>query len=288
MTRGSIGHTLAFIALGFLLGACEQRVSYLDDDFPGLTPKKYAEGIINIPGRFQQNMTLSSDGREHFFTQTDGEIWRYERILRITQSEGQVVLDTPQFVIDFSYEHEWFIGEPMLSADNQYLFFVADFPPNLWQSKRGSKGDWAKPVKMKISTSEGDWYPTTSLANDLYFTNGTVFRSQGDDFQSKVAMNLCPKDVRDPILSANGDFIVYTLEIPEGFGQADLYVSFAEEKSWTSPRNLGAEINTESIEFAPSFSPDGKYLFFSRRDQWQKAQFSDIYWVSLEVVLGNR
>ncbi|TYA71702.1 hypothetical protein FUA24_19275 [Seonamhaeicola marinus] len=50
--------------------------------------------------------------------------------------------------------------------------------------------------------------------------------------------------------------------------------------------NLGKKINSKYVEFSPSISPDGKYLFFSRRswiDKNMKEQESDIYWVSTEI-----
>ncbi|HAA23247.1 MAG TPA: hypothetical protein DCP28_32445, partial [Cytophagales bacterium] len=53
---------------------------------------------------------------------------------------------------------------------------------------------------------------------------------------------------------------------------------------WGTPINLGPEVNTSGIEFAPYLSPDGQFLFFSRRDQWENATFSTIYWVSMELV----
>ncbi len=37
------------------------------------------------------------------------------------------------------------------------------------------------------------------------------------------------------------------------------------DRSWTKARNLGATVNTEHLEFCPSVSRDGKYLFFTSR-----------------------
>ena len=124
-----------------VLTACEQKVQYLDADVPGMEPKVYAEGIVNLPGRFQQNLTMTSNGNEVLITETNAERWRYERILRIKSRDGRWVTDTPKFVIDFQFENEWFIGEPMLLGDDE-LFFVADYPPNLWRSQRLGDGEW--------------------------------------------------------------------------------------------------------------------------------------------------
>jgi len=47
---------------------------------------------------------------------------------------------------------------------------------------------------------------------------------------------------------------------------------------------LGAPINTDAFEGTPTISPDGKYLFFHRRNGWIS---SDIYWVSVKAFLPD-
>ncbi|RNC85892.1 MAG: hypothetical protein ED557_03735 [Balneola sp.] len=270
--------------------SCSDRIKYLDNDYPGLTPKKYSEGIINIEGRFQQNLTMSPDGKEYLFTTTDSELWRYESILRVRYQGNEAVIDTPQFVTDFNYENQWFIGEPMIAPDNQHLFFIADYPPDLWTSKRADDGDWSNPVKLdSLSTEIEDWYPTFSKNNTLYFTTGTVYRSEQENgaylSKTKVESSFNQKDTRDACISPNEDYMIFTAEDSSGFGKSDLYISFKDSYgNWSEPKNLGNEINTEYREFAPYISPDERFLFFSRRDRWQNAEFSDIYWVSLEVI----
>ena len=45
---------------------------------------------------------------------------------------------------------------------------------------------------------------------------------------------------------------------------------------WGTLVNLGNAVNTEAAEAGASFSPDGKYLFFSRA--------GDICWVSAKIL----
>ncbi len=271
----------------FTIAACGTEVKYLDTNFPDKTPKLYAEGIINLNNRFQQNLTMTSDGKEHLITITDSALWRYQRILRIKNMNGEIAVDTPQFVRDFKYQNEWFIGEPIISPDDKSLVFIADYPPDLWISERNEKGDWDKPNKLDgINTSKDDWYPTFSKNHNLYFTNGTIFRSE-KDYKSAdtVSIPFIQPDLRDPCISPNEDYIIFTAIDSTNFGRSDLYVSFKDPKgNWGKASNLGDKINTEFREFAPYISPDEKYLFFSRRDKWQNASFSNIYWVSMEVI----
>ncbi len=286
--------------------SCTQKVHYLDNDYPDLIPKKYAQGIINVEGRFQQNLTMSPDGREHLFTQTDGQLWRYERILRVRTIEPSVtVVDTPQFVKDFKYEHVWFIGEPMISPDYQDLYFVADFPPDYWHSTRTSTGDWSEPVKMEsLSTPGRDWFISVSKNNTLYYTQtsvpnpeepslavgGTIFKSpsiNGEHHSGiKVEGPFNQEDAGDPIISPNEDYIVFGSTREGGYGKGDLYVAFKDKDgNWSDAYNLGSAINTVNWESGPYISPDEKFIFFSRRDSsGVNASFSDIYWVSIKVI----
>ena len=71
--------------------------------------------------------------------------------------------------------------------------------------------------------------------------------------------------------------------------KSDIYVYFKnEDDTWSKPINLGKEVNSNFGETCPSITPDGKYLFFSRYNEEDndegKGKFSNIYWVSAEVI----
>ena len=290
-TQISIFKCWPLALLWLCFGCTQEKIAYLDVDFPELIPKPYAEGIINVEGRFQQNLTMSANGKECYFTETGGKEWRYERILRLRLLENQqMVMDTPQFVRDFQYKNVWFIGEPMLSPDNQSLYFVADYPPDLWKSQRGSDGDWEAPTKLDaLNTEKDDWYVSISNQNRLFFTNGTAYQSELQDrqYRTKEKLNapFNETDVRDPYIAPNEDFMIFSKTDSTSYGESDLYVSFKNsEGNWGKALNLGPDINTDGFEMAPYISPDERFLFFSRRDAWQNATFSKVYWVSMEVI----
>ncbi|UBZ14523.1 hypothetical protein LDL77_02125 [Flagellimonas marinaquae] len=271
--------------------SCKEDVHYLDDDHPGITPKKYAEGIINVKGRFLQNITMSPDGKEVLLGQTDAEIWRYERILRVkTIPPSKIVIDTPEFVTNFKYEREWMIGEPMISIDNQKLYFVADYPPDYWYSERAENGEWLSPVKMDaLSTDKGDWYMSAAKNHTLYFTDGRVHKSTLIDGEyssrRKVEGKFNELDAGDPCISPNEDYMIFASTRDNGYGKGDIYVCFKNKNGlWSQAYNLGSSINTEHWESAPYISPDEKFLFFSRRDGEQNAKSQDIYWVDMKII----
>lgn len=277
------------LAFGLLAISCTKNapIQYLDSELPGLTPELYAEGIINLPDRFQQNLTMTADGSEHYFTETNGDEWRYLQILRVTMEDSNAVVTAPQFSKDFQFANERFIGEPMLSADGQQLVFVADYPPNLWLSQREAAGNWGAPNKMDVSTEKADWYPSFQRDGTLLFTNGIAYISKPSANREKeeLALPTYPFDVRDPVFAPDNDYLIVTRLKNQKDGETDLFVSFSQEDgSWGTLMDLGPAINTEGYEFGPTISPDGKFLFFSRRDEWQNAKFSNIYWVSTLLV----
>ncbi|NET35257.1 MAG: hypothetical protein F6K19_25055 [Cyanothece sp. SIO1E1] len=281
---------LPLLAVLLFFNACKDQVSYLDSDYPGLIPKKYAAGIVNLDGRWQQNLTMSPDGKEQLFTITDSALWRYERMLRVRILQHEILVDTPQFVLDFQYKNQWFIGEPMISPDNRNLYFVADYPPDIWNAKRTADGDWATPTIMEeVSTEKDDWYVTLSRNQNLYFTNGTVFKSvmEQGKYRSRIKLDseFNTKDTRDPCISPNEDYLIFVATDSLNSNQSDLFISFVKsDGSWTEAQNLGPDINTEYLEIAPYISPDERFLFFSRREKWQDAAFSNVYWVDLKVI----
>ncbi|MBX7095735.1 MAG: OmpA family protein [Flavobacteriales bacterium] len=133
---------------------------------------------------------------------------------------------------------------PTITADDNTLLFtrlVVD--PNAQQGgvqedffvsqKRGGQWSTARSISSRINTLYNEGAP--SLASDgqtLIFTACEIFDSYGD--------------YRD------------------GFGSCDLFVTRRIGNEWTVPVNLGETINSANWESQPSFSADGKTLYFIR------------------------
>lgn len=67
----------------------------------------------------------------------------------------------------------------------------------------------------------------------------------------------------NPAISPDGTLLVFVSDREGGQGGADLYASRAHGGAWSPARNLGPLVNSPLADFAPAFSPDGKYLFFT-------------------------
>jgi len=93
-----------------------------------------------------------------------------------------------------------------------------------------------------------------------------------------------------PSLSANGRFLIFTsCDNPvegygrdrKGYGSCDLFYTYNIGDNWTKPKNLGSKINSRNWETQPSFSADGKTLYFIRGVGRSYTRQQDIYTATL-------
>ncbi len=106
--------------------------------------------------------------------------------------------------------------------------------------------------------------------------------SRTQDSLWKLAVNLGP-----PIntngnegaltLSPDGQFLFFAAcNRPDGFGSCDIYWSKKSGNHWSEPVNLGEVVNGNGWDSQPSFSSDGKTLYFASKRAGGKGS-SDIW-----------
>lgn len=153
-----------------------------------------------------------------------------------------------------------------------------------------------------INSSHADYNPVLNVAqNTLIFTrtikdntnpaggdeNIFVSYKKGDSWTPAVGVGQpLNSPVREgaPAISADGKTMLLTIcesygeygQGREGLGSCDLFVSFYRNSSWTNPRNLGQNVNTNKFDSQPSLSSDGKTIYFSSARNGGYGE-SDIY-----------
>jgi outer membrane protein OmpA-like peptidoglycan-associated protein len=72
--------------------------------------------------------------------------------------------------------------------------------------------------------------------------------------------------VGHPAITESGDTLVFSSDIPGGYGETDLYCTIRKDGKWGMPFNLGAHINTsgkEEFSFITDKNLGGTHLIFS-------------------------
>lgn len=94
-----------------------------------------------------------------------------------------------------------------------------------------------------------------------------VSEAQGrDEWDEPTKIVLKPHDsltVGHPCPSEDGRYLIFSSDLPGGFGGLDLWSTSFDRKtdSWTKPVNLGPEINTKGNDMFPTFSKNGDLYY---------------------------
>ncbi len=126
------------------------------------------------------------------------------------------------------------------NKDETEVYFTRN---NFISGKTGRDDDGAIRLKIYSAQSQGTGYTWTNL-------EGMPFNS--DEYS-----------VAHPAISADGEKLYFSSDMPGGFGGMDLYVAEIENGRWSPPTNLGPGINTEGHEVFPYEGPDGNLYFSS-------------------------
>lgn len=80
---------------------------------------------------------------------------------------------------------------------------------------------------------------------------------------SKGKTKTYPTDDRHPFVSKDGRTLYFASNRPGGAGNYDIWVSNRQGTGWSTPRNLGIEINTPFDENSPYVNKDNTRLYFA-------------------------
>lgn len=154
------------------------------------------------------------------------------------------------------------------------------FRSDIYKATRDATGTkWNKPEPMKtLNTLGEDAAIALSPSGQTLFTflssntnPGDIMVSKlvGNEFTAPVALNgnINTADYWEGScsISADGKYLYFASERPEGLGGRDIWVSENIDGDWGPAVNLGPNINTQYDEDAPFIHPDGVTLFFSSK-----------------------
>ncbi len=287
----------------------------------GASGNPHAEPVVFAPGvvsseQEEYRITFTPDGKTAYFGRAEvffpasRQAWIYETHLVDGEWTTPVVAPFSGVYSDI---------DPFISPDGTRLFFSSIRPVNgeprldadTWMVERTPTG-WSEPINLgpAVNSRNDDLYASADAAGNLYFASTralpdgsrefpnlwNIWRSRYVDGEYQPAELLGPGVNSDdswqfnPAISPDGRRLVFTrlnvlAQQETNFGE--IHVSHLHQGQWTPAQNLGYPVNTELDEYHPSFSADGKYLFFARRDPLAEGAQGDLMYIKT-AFLGNR
>lgn len=153
---------------------------------------------------------------------------------------------------------------------------------DLFKTRVDRKGKWSEPVPLgeEINSDYDEGASATNeKCNVLYFTSFRedskknlvckIFEAQRDgiEWKNAKALDIVPDTIAvgHPAISPDELTLVFVADMKGGYGQKDLWkvTRTAKNGTWSTPVNLGKDINTSGNEMFPYFHPDGTLYFAS-------------------------
>jgi hypothetical protein len=295
---------ISYFLLFLLIFGCtkieEKATDYFNQAPPGLEAEIFAPGIISLPNRAEQAFNYAPDGKHCYVSvRKDDDSYSFYTIIEHTYSEnGWSDAKKAGFLPESGNGLT-----PVFYPNSNKVYFPtkdsAGAKANILVSSYINKA-WTEPVKCQepINSSGSDWHLSFSNDSTMYLSsnrggeNSSIDIYVLENFDGKYPkieslgdiVNTTASDC-NPIVSPDGNYLIFESKRDGTLGGYDLYVSFKnQDGSWNKPINLGENINTKDHEMSASISPDSKYLFFVRRDLNKPPKHGDIYWVSIDAV----
>jgi len=158
---------------------------------------------------------------------------------------------------------------------------------DVFYAKKTDRGNWMdpEPLRGEINGKFNEGPVVLSNNNNtMYFTRNNyvsnraeknsknvnvlkIFRADVEDgswnVKGPMYFNSDEYSVGHPALSESGTAMIFSSDMPWGYGGSDLYmVRWEGGERWSSPVNLGSKVNTEGNELFPFLLSDS-ILFFS-------------------------
>ena len=180
-------------------------------------------------------------------------------------------------------DDKWRDLDPVPHPDGEHIYFSSNRPLegdtptdfDTWYVE-WREGYWGDPMNAGevVNSDSSDVYVSFTGNGDMYFGSRRdtssarriyVSKSAGGELQPPELVELVIAGkypaVGNPCIAHDGSYIIFAAE--GEVGEADLFIARHNGGRWGPGRNLGAGINSEFNDYAPSISPDGRYLFFT-------------------------
>ncbi len=183
---------------------------------------------------------------------------KFERISPSTKAEAEFYAKCARFSAEGIKNPKAFkpvnAGEGINSENDEYF-------PAITADGMQFMFTRALPIKERPGFFNEDFY-MSSLANKVWQKAAPI--SNINSLGNEGAPSLSADGNIMFFASCSDEFGDYGAQDRKGYGSCDIFYSQKVNGKWTRPKNAGANINTSNWETQPSFSSDGKTLYFIR------------------------
>ncbi len=284
--RRSLRSAFLLIVASFSLILLTSQVSthehlsgpYLGQSAPGITPERFAQGII--PDDLHSVPVFTSDGNQVYYKSFDGD-----DIMQCSLKDGAWSKPRPLFLNDETENSD----DPCLTPDGKRLFFSTYSKTDNREYILFSKldhGEIGKPVQPagKLNETDPHWQFSLAANGNLYYAaNGNIYLSvyNNGEYQEPLRLDTAintPYGECTPWISPDEKVLIFSRSETD---KPDLFISHKNKAGeWQTAIPLPSSINTEHHELCPRLTGDGRYFFFlSNREGLFSA-----YWVDAKVL----
>ncbi|WP_340681023.1 hypothetical protein [Paraglaciecola sp.] len=262
------------------------QVPYLGQNPPGLIPEIFAPGIVNTNNNREMEGMFAEDMNAFYF---------------IRRPLGENSKSNVMTVIEYK-NNQWQesvvkqgVSEPSIAPDGLTVYFAKEYMERTntgWSGlkKLGQPFEKIDIMRLSVSSNGTYYFDTFTPKLDTPLRYSRLIDGKYEQPKSLGPQFAIGSYNAHPFIAPDESYIIWDSRRESGFGTSDLYISYrAADGSWGPSINMGEKINTANAENYPSVSPDGKFLFFDRREKSPNNDPSvDIYWVDAQVIENLR
>lgn len=266
----------------------------------------FEPGLISDGGVF--GLTISPDGNTALWVKSNG---RRDTLVILQSNKINGQWSKPVPASFSSASAQWKDIDPIFSPDGKTVLFqstrqVPDRPNrtgfDIWAVDKTAVG-WSAPYHLgnTINTDASESYASVTNKGDVYFMKDNPAQAGNADIYVARKVNGVyqePENIGSPVntkkfresnpfISPDEDYILYFSSDLTGYGEVDIYISFRKNGKWSSPKNLGAKVNSALAEFCPFYHEKEKRLYFSRQKKGEGRMYEDIYFIDIDLKKYN-
>lgn len=209
----------------------------------------------------------------------------------ITPTTGNTTFISQKENLSENVNSKYMESKPIISADGLTLYFARKNCPSNTGGRRDEQdiyiselvgNEWSvarnadQPLNDKLPNGICSVSPdgNTIMVINGYTEKGRVEYGVSAIRKTKSGWSNPKKQIienyynlsefQDYFQSNSGKVLISSVQRNDSKGEQDLYISFRTDKnSWSKPKNMGEEINSIGVEFAPFLASDNRTLYFA-------------------------